>query len=286
MLQCGIYQIVNTITQDCYVGSSVNFLTRKRQHLNLLRKGIHHSQYLQSAYRKYGEDAFTFIFLEDVERDRKLLFQHEGDWIRLLQPQYNVGKLSETCLGVKRSEEVRKQMSLRTHSEETRRKQAEIKRGVKQSPEHIQNRAKGLQGHDVSEENRQKLAERSREMWANRTPEEKRAVIQKRSEETKAKNRQRMIALGKDPVRLERSRQANIGLKRSEETVRRLREAWVLRKQRELENPKPKVEDTRPPKEYKYSEERRRKMSEGKKASWDKKKAAQAETIQQQSLFD
>jgi group I intron endonuclease len=160
------------------------------------------------------------------------------------------------------------------------------KLGTKQSAETIRKRSEAMQGHDVSEENRQKLAERSREMWANRTPEEKRAVTQKRSEEVKEKNRQRMSELGKDPERIERSRQATLGLKRSEETRQKQREAWELRKQRELENPKPKVEDTRPPKEYKLSAEVRLKMSEGRKASWDKKKAAQAETIQQQTLFD
>ncbi len=160
------------------------------------------------------------------------------------------------------------------------------KLGTKQSAETIRKRSEAMKGHDVSEENRQKLSVRSREMWANRTPEEKREVTQKRSEETKEKNRQRMSELGKDPERIERSRQATLGLKRSEETRQKQREAWELRKQRELENPKPKVEDTRPPKEYKISDELRLKMSEGRKAAWDKKKAAQAETIQQQTLFD
>jgi len=290
MPQCGIYQIVNTITGDCYVGSAVNFHVRKLRHLNELRQGIHHSLHLQRAYDKYGKDVFVFTFLEDVIRDRDTLFQRESHWVQQLHPQYNTGKVNATALGAKRTEETRKRITEkatgRKHSEETRRKQSERKFGIKQSPEFIQKRSEGMLGHAVSEENRQKFAERSREMWANRTPEEKRAIVEKRSPEVQEKNRERMRELGKDPDRIAHIKQVHLGAKRSEETRQKQREAWVRRKQRQLENPKPPVENTQPPKEYKYSEETRRRMSEGKKASWDKKKAAQAETIQQQNLFD
>lgn len=254
-LQSGIYRIVNCISGKCYVGSTKDFTKRKMRHLYALRHNEHHSSHMQKSFNLYGEDAFKWEIVEEVIPDRILLFERETYWVQHFQPEYNASQVSATLLG------------------------------SKQSPEHIRKKAEALKGHDVSKENRQKLAERSREMWANRTPEEKRAITQKRSEEVQEKQRQRMRDLGKDPALIEHRRQANLGLKRSEETHQRLREAWVRRKQRELENPKPPVEDTRPPKEYKYSDERRRKMSEGKKASWDKKKAAQANNIEQPPLF-
>jgi len=213
----------------------------------------------------------------------------------------------EMLEALKQGQEVRKQVNPKprqgmTNSLETRQKQSEAARRRKHTPETIEKMraakqgtkqsevakrktSESLKGHGVSETNRQKFAERSREMWANRSPEERHAIVKKRSEEVQEKNRQRMRELGKDPDRIERQRQSQLGTKRSEETRQRQREAWERRKQKQLENPKPPVENTQPTKEYKYSDERRARMSAGKKASWDKKKAAQAENIQQ-SLFD
>ncbi len=301
MPQCGIYQIVNTITGDCYVGSAVDLQIRKAKHLRDLRKGTHHSRYLQHAYNKYGENTFTFIFLEEVERDRKLLFQREGDWIRQIQPQYNSGKLAETMLGVKRTEETRKLMSekasLRRHSEETKQIQAERKRGIKQSPEHIQKRAERMRGHGVSEKNRQALAERSRKMWANRTPEEKRAVVEKRSEEVQEKNRQRMRELGKDPARIEASRQGTIRAKQQRDEAKQ--QAKMLQvpmsEEEKLEKKRHRYAFTQTP-EYKRKRREAREEADalgkphgGPKPDPSKPRSrhrTKTESTKQQSLFD
>ncbi len=69
----GIYAIVNLKTEKFYIGSAVKLNSRKSLHLNQLRKGKHHSKYLQNSYNKHGEECFIFKVLEYVEDENNLL---------------------------------------------------------------------------------------------------------------------------------------------------------------------------------------------------------------------
>lgn len=59
----GAYQIQNTVSGKVYIGSSKNIEGRFRQHKTKLRSGKHQNKHLQSAWLKYGEQAFTFEVL-------------------------------------------------------------------------------------------------------------------------------------------------------------------------------------------------------------------------------
>lgn len=90
----GIYMILNTYNNKCYVGSSKNFYTRKQKHFRLLLLNKHHSEHLQRAYNKYGKDKFIFIVLEECEIDK--LLERETYWISLKNSLnskygYNIG---------------------------------------------------------------------------------------------------------------------------------------------------------------------------------------------------
>ena len=85
----GIYMILNTYNNKCYIGSTKNFYTRKQKHFRLLVLNKHHSNHLQKAYNKYGKDKFTFIILEECEIEK--LLEKEVFWINLknsLDPRY------------------------------------------------------------------------------------------------------------------------------------------------------------------------------------------------------
>jgi len=114
LAQCGIYQIRNTVNGKVYVGSAVCFPRRKAQHYSLLRKGMHHSQKLQSAWLKYGEESFSFEVLEVVE-DLSLLVAVEQRWIDGADAAgdggYNARRDAGSMLGFKHSPEARKKMS-------------------------------------------------------------------------------------------------------------------------------------------------------------------------------
>lgn len=62
----GIYAIICASSREEYVGSSVDVPGRWAQHRADLRAGRHHNKRLQQVWRRYGEDAFRFVMLEEV----------------------------------------------------------------------------------------------------------------------------------------------------------------------------------------------------------------------------
>src|SRR4051812_3052749 len=81
-MESGIYTIINLINGKILVGQSKNVKSRLHAHKNRLRTGIHENSHLQKAFNKYGESAFEFKLLENVERD--YLFMMELYWSNLL----------------------------------------------------------------------------------------------------------------------------------------------------------------------------------------------------------
>lgn len=68
-----IYKITCVVTEDFYVGSAVKPKRRRWEHWNALKKNQHHCIALQTAWNEYGEDAFEFEVIEEVEDESKLL---------------------------------------------------------------------------------------------------------------------------------------------------------------------------------------------------------------------
>lgn len=90
----GIYMILNTYNNKCYIGSTNNFNRRKNEHFNALRNNKHHSQHLQKSFNKYGEDKFVFIILEKVTKEE--LTNREIFWVNFKKSLdskygYNIG---------------------------------------------------------------------------------------------------------------------------------------------------------------------------------------------------
>lgn len=93
-----IYKIINTINNKFYVGSTTNTKERFRTHRSRLRRGKHHSQHLQAAWNKYGEQAFVFHVIQTLPEGESLqaaedvwLAEHVG------KPHcYNKSRYSDT----------------------------------------------------------------------------------------------------------------------------------------------------------------------------------------------
>jgi group I intron endonuclease len=148
----GIYQIKNLINGKIYIGSSVNIQVRWWTHKSRLRRGIHGNPHLQSAWNKYGEDAFEFSILEIVEKREDAVIL-EQDYLDMFLPEYNVVQRAEaTNLGRKFSEENIQNMRDaklgmydgeknpfygKKHSRETKELLSKQHIGMKQSPETI-----------------------------------------------------------------------------------------------------------------------------------------------------
>jgi group I intron endonuclease len=106
-----IYKITNTITNDFYIGSAVNFKNRRWGHISSLRKNKHKNRFIQNSWNKYGENAFIFEIIEIVDAKENLI-DREQYWIDILSPTFNLAKKAGSPLGVKHSEKSRKNMSL------------------------------------------------------------------------------------------------------------------------------------------------------------------------------
>jgi group I intron endonuclease len=97
-MTAGIYQIRNSITNQFYVGSSVNLAERKNNHIKKLRRNIHDNIHLQRAWNKYGENSFVFERLEILTASElESREQHYLDlWWDNSQRCYNIAKCAKS----------------------------------------------------------------------------------------------------------------------------------------------------------------------------------------------
>lgn len=85
MGKSGVYRILNTATDDFYIGASRNIQTRWEAHQRALNTKKHHSKKLQSSWDYYGADKFLFEILEECTNLRS----GERDWFMKLKPTFN-----------------------------------------------------------------------------------------------------------------------------------------------------------------------------------------------------
>lgn len=94
-MSCGIYKIINTVTNKVYVGSSKDIEKRIKTHFSMLKKKNHHSVPLQNSYNLHGLKSFTFEIIEECLEQE--LFIREQVWIDSLDSYkngYNASALS------------------------------------------------------------------------------------------------------------------------------------------------------------------------------------------------
>lgn len=164
---CGIYMIINTITGHQYVGQSIDIWRRYRQHFSTKSHG---TPELHRDLEQIGMDNAVLIVLEECDREQ--LNERENYYIKFFEPEYNKS-LGQGRLGLKNSERTRKIISKKVlerwnsmskeeqktiiermkechpvgyhHSEETKKKIADKRRGTKRSAESIQHQKETMQ---------------------------------------------------------------------------------------------------------------------------------------------
>ncbi len=144
----GIYQILNLLTGDKYIGSTTNIVRRWQEHHKALRNGSHHCKHLLAAWEKYGEDAFEFAILEYCEPsdllDREQTYLPTEQTVDALKEKgfYNQTPIAgrPQPLGSSPTEEVRRKLSAenvrRWQNEEYRKRMTEKARLQWQNPEY------------------------------------------------------------------------------------------------------------------------------------------------------
>jgi len=110
----GVYKVVNTTTNECYVGSSRRVRKRAAEHFRLLRQGLHPNTLLQKSFDGYGEGSFKWE-LEVLCEDEQDLGGIEEMFLR------NEASFEEPSV-FNISTSAKAPMSGRNHTEETKRR--------------------------------------------------------------------------------------------------------------------------------------------------------------------
>lgn len=188
----GIYCIHTPVNGKRYIGSSVDIQHRMGQHLSLLRLGKHRNPHLQSAFSKYGEDAFLIQVVEQCERDQ--ILSREQHYLDTLQPEYNVCRTAGNTLGYRHTAEGKAKMSEankgnqrflgRKHKDSTKALISQKATGRKYSDEKKAKARAQMMGntHTLgfkhSEETKARMSAIQKHAWSS---DEKKAVVASRS---------------------------------------------------------------------------------------------------------
>ena len=118
LYKTGVYEIVNIITSERYIGSASRigkssslsgFYVRFEKHKNYLQNNTHYNTHLQRAWNKQGESNFKFNIL--VTCPKEYCIKLEQWFIDNLKPEYNIRLKADSNIGIKFSDEHKKKLS-------------------------------------------------------------------------------------------------------------------------------------------------------------------------------
>lgn len=203
----GVYAIVNGVNGHRYIGSSQNLRYRLMGHLSQLRRGVHHAQPLQRAWKKYGAEAFRFEILESCEANG--IYDIEQRWLDIHKPEYNVKPVAVPgWVGQKHTPETLERMCAAQRTPEARERQRKMQQGRIGRRHTEETKAKmslARRGKPLSEEAKQHLREFAAEHKYRHSPEIRARIS---ASKTGKKN---------SPEAIERMRASLTGRKLSEE---------------------------------------------------------------------
>ena len=139
-----IYEFVNKINGKIYVGQAKDFKSRLRCHKYHTKSNKKNSPFY-AALRKYGWDNFSINIIEECAIE--MLNEKEEYWINEKKSLYPNGY------------NLMKGGNQYEMSEDTKKKISNLRKGIKFSPEHIENLKKSHLGNKLSDETKKKLSE-------------------------------------------------------------------------------------------------------------------------------
>jgi group I intron endonuclease len=156
----GIYKIINVVNNKFYVGSAVDLTVRKRKHWWELRRGTHRNKHLQAAWTKYGEQAFTFVIVQELPDGADVLVA-ENVWLK-----EHVGK--DYCYNIA-TDATAPQLGMSgeknamwgktfSHTDEAKAKIAAASAARVQTEEEKAKRRKSMRGHHVAASTKAKIS--------------------------------------------------------------------------------------------------------------------------------
>lgn len=197
--QTVVYYILNRINGKLYIGSTARYGFRKRWyfHKRDLRLGVHYNSHLQSAWNKYGPNAFLFSILLRCSPEECIKWEQE--FLECFQSYkdgygYNISPTAGSTLGAKWGPLTPKQKQQRSKASKDRWDNPEYKKRMTEkirqamaAPEYKENHRAAMQKIVTSEEYLVGLSKRSKKMWEERTEEERQKVGESISIATKSR---------------------------------------------------------------------------------------------------
>ncbi|MGN1124939.1 MAG: GIY-YIG nuclease family protein [Candidatus Gastranaerophilaceae bacterium] len=217
----GIYIIRNVVNNKCYIGQSQNIETRIREHKYLLRNNKYGNLKIQNAWNKYGEDNFVFEVIEECMIDE--LDELEIFYIKKYDSHYNGYNNTDGGGGVrgwKHNEEFKQKMSLSNKINPRRPTPEQIERLIHynktrdyhHSDETKAKMSEAHRGLTASDEAKRNMSVAQKKCWEN--ADERRKA---QSERFKTDNPYTKLSDEKKAEIARKSREANLGKKRSAE---------------------------------------------------------------------
>jgi group I intron endonuclease len=170
---CGIYKITHIESGRCYIGLSVDVLSRWKVHAFHSKASNTH---LYNAIRKYGIQCFAFTVVEECPKE--CLSAREIFWIKECNAFGNGFNLNEGG-------------DSPSQTPESRKKKSEALKGKKKTPEHNAKVSAANKGQEASDEQRILFSIAAKARWAD--PVRRAALMASRakkrvcSQETKLK---------------------------------------------------------------------------------------------------
>lgn len=160
-MDMGIYKIINVVNNKFYIGSAVNFKKRKSRHWCMLRRGTHSNKHLQSAWSKYGENAFIFVKVEIVTEEEDLLSKEDIWLLKHVGKDYCYNIATQATAPTKGMCGNKNYMWGKTfsHTEQAKQRISKASSARIQSEEEKQRRRNTMRGHKVSEYTRSKISD-------------------------------------------------------------------------------------------------------------------------------
>jgi len=91
----GIYQIINTSSNQVYIGSSLDIHNRIKNHITKLNTNSHRNTHLNRAWNKYGSELFKFEIIRITNLSHNDLRALEQKYLDVLNPYYNISKRAD-----------------------------------------------------------------------------------------------------------------------------------------------------------------------------------------------
>lgn len=216
-MSAGIYQILNLVNSDCYIGKTTDLQHRLSAHKSMLKNKVHPNRHLQRAWNKYGDSVFEFRTVQKLPEE--WLARGEGFWANYFKSDKRSDGLALPDYNI---EEIDPETGYERHSQETKDKIGNKNRGRKQSQETIKKISASIKGNKNPNFGAKYSDERKKQMSVVRKG-------RKLTDEHKQKigNAQRGKPTARSPEGAERLRLASIaartGMKHTEKTKEQIR---------------------------------------------------------------